>query len=103
MAQTDVIILDDEEGQQVGFQVKAILERGKNYQVSLLGRVASNAPDAVRTVPQLVIPVLPPAKDSEAKLLSALRSLWADIPLLPVVRSEEVRAFESPLLAGHDF
>lgn len=124
MAQPNIVILDEEQGQQVGTQLKAILEQKKRYQVNLRGGLigdvrnaveaemkrpssesgAGHSKDLIESIPRLVIPVVPRSEERARQVLSELRSVGTQIPVLPVVRSEVlIEGFDSRLVSAQDF
>lgn len=102
MSRPNIVILDADERQQLGVLLEGILRREGTYRVDLLGR-----PDGVGCggiTPRLLIPVLPPTWRNAAKLLVELRSANAQIPLLPVIRSEALtEGFDDRLSSAQDF
>src|SRR5712692_4520175 len=104
MGQSTIVILNSEERQHVGVQLKAILDREGSYRVDLFGGVVSEPSDLAETLPRLVIAVLPVSKTGAHRRLTELRSVLDPIPLLPVVSPEALRkGFSDHLVCAEDF
>lgn len=104
MSQPNIVILDAEERQQVGVQVKGILRRQGISRVDLRGGLSRGRIDGDRIAPRLLIPVLPLAWRSAAQLLVDLRLDHAQIPLLPVISPEALsEGFDDRLASAQDF
>src|SRR6185295_3079701 len=104
MQEPIVVILDEEEKQQVGTQIKAILDQTQSYQVRLISDFARGASSVNDTVAQLLIPVFPPAAEKAESFRASLSSIKRNIPLLPVLRPQSLSAgLDRRLLSAHDF
>jgi two-component system, NtrC family, response regulator GlrR len=104
MAQTTIVILDDHQEQQVGLGVKAILERDSSYRVELTHATLLNVEAVFETFPDLIIPVLADSQEGAERLLTRLRTVKVDVPVLPVMSSENLnRMLEAPRPWTKDF
>src|SRR5262245_26240346 len=103
MREPVVVILDQEERQQVGAQIKEILDRTRCYNVDLVSEFAKDAKGAFRTTARLVIPVFPPAIEKAESLCRDL-SIQCDTRLLPVLRPQTLQAgLDRRLPSAQDF
>jgi two-component system, NtrC family, response regulator GlrR len=99
-----IIIFDETDGQPVGSQLKAFLQREKSYQVKLVGGAGDDPGEMGKLLPRLLMPVFPPIKERAEKLLAGLGVIMSQVPLLPVVSPEALSAgFCDRLMATHDF
>ncbi|HXI23147.1 MAG TPA: sigma-54 dependent transcriptional regulator [Pyrinomonadaceae bacterium] len=85
MAQVNIIIVDANERQQVGADLKRILWSDKLYDVALINGSFKGQRHFNRSSLRLVILVLPPIRKHAEKLLMELRSAPGQTPLLPVI------------------
>ena len=86
-----IIILDEERGRPVGTQLKAMLQHEFGYRIDLAGGPGTKTQEGLTTRPELIIPVLPKAKEPAQRLLMELRAADIGTSLLPVFRLEAVR------------
>ena len=104
MQEPVVVILDEEEQQQVGIQIKGILDQTRSFHVDIMSELVKDVRSVNDTAAQLLIPVFPPAIEQAETLRTALRSVKPDIPLLPVLRPQALtEGFDKRLLSAHDF
>jgi two-component system response regulator GlrR len=89
MSKPKIIIIGDMDAEPLGAEVHAIIERDNRYDVCLTAALSPNW-TASDSRPDLIIPLLPAAKEEAAKILTILRASNADTPLLPVLRSENL-------------
>jgi two-component system, NtrC family, response regulator GlrR len=101
---SSIIIVDPEEGQPVGVQVKSILQENCTHRIDLLSRLSSGRNDASQEAPRLVIPIFPTDKEKAARLLLELRVSVTQVPMLPVVSPEGLsEGFQGQLPWTQDF
>jgi DNA-binding NtrC family response regulator len=104
MGRRNITILDEELKQQVGFQLKRILQREAVYEVNLVDGFVGVRSELTSTAPHLIIPILPPIWRSAQELLSELQQLQNEIPILPVISSNALsEGFEAGLVGTQDF
>lgn len=90
MAPSRIAIIDDEPGQQLGSQIKAVLQRERGYAVDLIQEPLPEPADLASPPLALIIAVLPPSTHRMKQLLGALRAEAADTPFLRVRRSADL-------------
>jgi two-component system response regulator GlrR len=98
MVQPRIIILTDQHGQQVGDQLQATLQREGGYQVGRREGPLSNGTEVMEPRPDLIIAVLPAARERAEHLLATLRAQAACPPLVPVLRAEDLHQWLDGLL-----
>jgi two-component system response regulator GlrR len=99
---SSILILDPVEGQAVGTQLKAFLERDNSYHVSLTSGVLPSR--VIHEGFHVVISVFPSDPDDVEKLLHHLRPLIDQVPIIPVVGAEALSEdFTVPLQSYQDF
>jgi DNA-binding NtrC family response regulator len=104
MGQPNITILDGELNQRVGLELKEILHRERAYEINIVGNSLSVQNELRSTNPRLIIPVLPLTWRSARQLLSELRPLQNESPLLPVVTSDVLsEGFAAGLVDSQDF
>ncbi len=104
MAPSRIAIIDDEPGQQLGSQIKAILQRERGYVVDLILDPLPELADLTSPPLNLIIAVLPPSTQRTKQLLGTLRAKAADTPFLRVRRSADLpQIFDGVLWRPHDF
>ena len=90
MARRRIIIPTDRDGEPVGAQLKTILDRQIHYSVAV---AEINRP--IDILDELVIPVLPVSLENAARLMTELQAQDTRVPILPVVRSENLNRIEN--------
>ena len=90
MLQRRIIIPTDRDGEPVGAQIKAILDRHVNYRVAVVELY-----QPVAAADELVIPVVPGSLPRAEHVLSELHARHTGIPVLPVVRPENLSRIET--------
>ena len=104
MAPSKIAIIDDGPGQQLGSQIKAILQRERCYVVDLIQDSLPEPADLTSPPLDLIIAVLPPSTQRTKQLLGALRAKAAETPFLRVRRSADLpQMFDGALWRTHDF
>ena len=99
-----ITILESDLNQQIAAQVKEILQREPSYEVVLMRDSVRIQEQLTSAGTQLIIPVLPATWRRAQELLSQLKQLQNQIPLLPVISSNALReALETGLDDSHDF
>src|SRR5438034_6211595 len=88
MAQLTILIIDEESGQQLGAQLKTILQSKSAYRIDLVDSSAKVVDDPHFIVPNLVMPVLPPSRNKAQKMFTQLRAAYAHASFLPVIRTD---------------
>src|SRR5205085_5513459 len=102
MMLTDIVIIAEQEGQQVGASIRKILERNEDYRINIIG--SARGREAAHAAPDLLIAVLPAETRRAETLIERLRSAYADTPLLPVIGETAVKkAAGTGLLYSPDF
>jgi DNA-binding response OmpR family regulator len=97
MVQPSIIILTDQHGQQVGAQLQAILQREGGYQVGCLAGLLPTVTEVVEPRPDLILPVLPAARERAEHLLVTLQVQVACPPLVPVLRAADLHQWPDGL------
>src|SRR5262249_28592937 len=75
VAQPSIVILDDDRGQPIGAQIRAILAAQGSYRIDLTGRQFIHAQATSEPPPELIVPILSESKEQGQRLLSELRAL----------------------------
>lgn len=103
MSRPTITILDGEQNQPIGSQLKEILQRERSYEINIEDSLIVQ--NELRGVaPNLIIPVLPSTWKSARQLLSELRPRHNGIPLLPVITSDALdEGFTAGLADSQDF
>ena len=103
MVRARVFVIDEHEGQELGTQVKAILEQGNLYRVHLMDTPHLQATDVLATPPDLIIPVISASKEMAEKL-SEFSKLGVRVTLLPIIKLEDLGTiFDEGFLQVNDF
>jgi len=104
MAQSRIIIIDDEINQIVGGQVKSILAKKIRLKVDLLDKPLVNLRQLQISQTDLIIPVLPAYSSQQEGSLGALLKPDFAVPVLPIIRSEDLeRGLDSLFSHTRDF
>ena len=104
MGVSRIIVLDPESGQQLGAQVRAILQREPSCRVDLIRGPIADLKESSDIGSPIVIPVLPPSKRGANALLKELRAWHPAVHLVPVVRLESLtEVFDDLVRCTDDF
>lgn len=104
MVRSNIVIIVTEEGQEVGSQIKDLLQRDTTFNVILLCGRLSDAGLIHDAVPQLVIAVVPTVEHGAVGFLRELRSLDARSSLLTVLNPDALNnGFTEGLEQSQDF
>jgi two-component system response regulator GlrR len=95
--QPTIMILTDQHRPQVGAQLQAILQQEEGYQVSCLAGPLPKGPEGVEPRPDLMLPVLPAARERAEHLLTTLRAQVACPPLMPVLPAVDLHQWPDGL------
>ena len=85
MAQSRLLILTDQHGQQLGEQLQAILQRENAYRVDVLAHALLDGTAGLEHRPDLIILLLPAAKERAEHLLATLQAQATGTPLLLIL------------------
>jgi hypothetical protein len=95
--QPRILILTDHHGSQVGAQLQVILQQGGGYQVGCLAGPLPQGTEGVAPRPDLLLPVLPAARERAEPLLATLRAQAACPPLMPVLQAVDLHQWPDGL------
>jgi hypothetical protein len=81
MAQSRLLILTDQHGQQLGAQLQAILQRENAYRVDVLAHTLLDGAAGLEPRPDLLIPLLPASKEQATRFCRkvAFSSVWGSV------------------------
>jgi DNA-binding NtrC family response regulator len=103
MATPEIVIVDQENDQEVGSQLQAILRKDPGYRVILRDGCECDLRQLTERPPSLLILVFPTAKENAAKALATLRAYATSVPVLPVVNDDILLEFNDGNIGARDF
>jgi two-component system, NtrC family, response regulator HydG len=90
MAQLRIIILTHPHGQQLGAQLQAIIQREHAYRVDVLARTLLDGIAGLEPRPDLILLLLPAAKERAEHLLATLQAQATGTPLLLILQAGDL-------------